>query len=322
MDEKLISVIIPTYNRSHLIKDAIFSVLNQTYQNFELIIVDAGSTDNTREIIKSIKDERIMYIFLDHKGSTPASGRNSGIAKSKGEYIAFLDSDDLWLPRKLEKQIKYFEENEHLLLVSTNGILISKKGTYIHLTLKENKIFSFNELLEKNFVMTSSVLMKKKTIKAIGLLDEIIGDYMEDYDYWLRILNYRDKSIMVLKAPLIKYRLHETNITKEFFYNTPLLLKRYNRLKYIFEKHIDRNQNYLKEILKERQNLIKISIMDSLLLQRKISLSHYLKFDYIKIKHKSAFLLKYYYSKFLKKYLKFVQESKIAHSLDKNIISN
>lgn len=110
MIKDLVSVIIPTYNRASLIKRSIMSVLNQTYNNLELIIVDDGSTDNTEEIVKSIKDERIVYIKQPNKGACEA--RNNGIDYAKGEYIAFQDSDDVWHINKIERQLETLKETD------------------------------------------------------------------------------------------------------------------------------------------------------------------------------------------------------------------
>lgn len=103
-----VSVIIPTYNRAHLIGRAIKSILNQTYQDFEIIVVDDGSTDNTEEVLKGFNDSRILYIRHNHNRGG-AAARNTGIKAARGKYIAFQDSDDEWLPEKLEKQMKVFE---------------------------------------------------------------------------------------------------------------------------------------------------------------------------------------------------------------------
>ncbi len=104
-----VSVIIPTYNRANLVSRAIKSVLNQTYQDFEIIVVDDCSEDNTEEIVKSFNDSRIRYIkHKKNKGGSAA--RNTGIKRARGKYIAFLDDDDEWLPSKLEKQIMLFEK--------------------------------------------------------------------------------------------------------------------------------------------------------------------------------------------------------------------
>ena len=107
----MISVIIPTYNREKLIMPAIDSVLKQTYQDIELIVVDDGSTDRTVELLKTIKDPRFYFVQTERNSGAPAA-RNIGIKQSKGEYIAFHDSDDIWMPHKLEKQLKFLKEND------------------------------------------------------------------------------------------------------------------------------------------------------------------------------------------------------------------
>lgn len=106
----LISVIIPTYNRGSLILGAVNSVLNQTYRNIELLVVDDCSTDNTSQILENLKDSRIKYIRLE-KNSGACTARNKGIEYASGEFIAFNDSDDLWLPEKLERQLAFLKEN-------------------------------------------------------------------------------------------------------------------------------------------------------------------------------------------------------------------
>ena len=113
-----VSIILPTYNRAHIIEKAIQSVLNQTYQDFEIIIIDDGSKDDTKKIIRGFqeKDNRIKYIrFEENKGA--AAARNAGIKMSKGEYITFQDSDDEWLPEKLEKQMKIIETSSENIVV-------------------------------------------------------------------------------------------------------------------------------------------------------------------------------------------------------------
>jgi len=113
MKNPTVSVIIPTYNRAHLVGRSIQSVINQTYQDFEIIVVDDGSTDNTEDIIKEFqkKDKRIKHI-KHNKNKGGSAARNTGIRAARGEYIAFLDSDDEWMPTKLEKQTSYFNHLE------------------------------------------------------------------------------------------------------------------------------------------------------------------------------------------------------------------
>lgn len=129
--EVLISVVVPTYNRSELIKRTIDSVLAQTYTNFELIIVDDASTDNTEDIVNEYHDDRIKFIKLNEnsKGTKP---RNMGIKESKGDYIALLDSDDEWLPNKLESQLNFLRAfNDDNMVCFTDLILKGTKKTSV-----------------------------------------------------------------------------------------------------------------------------------------------------------------------------------------------
>ena len=109
MNKPFFTVVIPTYNRAELLKEAIQSVFDQTFENFELIVIDDHSTDKTKDVVSSFHDSRIKYILNDHaKGG--AGTRNAGIFRAKGEWIAFLDDDDIWLPKKLELQYKKIQE--------------------------------------------------------------------------------------------------------------------------------------------------------------------------------------------------------------------
>lgn len=130
-----VSVIIPTYNRAHLVARAIQSVLNQTYQDFEIIIVDDASTDNTEEVVKSFNDKRVGYMQLNENSGTSAVPRNTAIKTARGKYIAFQDSDDEWLPEKLKKQVKVFKNVlAEVGIVYTDMRRISKDGKkeYFH----------------------------------------------------------------------------------------------------------------------------------------------------------------------------------------------
>ncbi|GAH74960.1 unnamed protein product, partial [marine sediment metagenome] len=165
-----VSVIIPTYNRAYLIGRAIQSVLNQTYQDFEIIVVDDGSTDDTEEIVRSFKDKRIGYVRHE-KNKGAAAARNTGIKAAKSEYIAFQDSDDEWLPEKLEKQMKVFENAPPEVGVVYTDFLRIKGNKKIHIpfswvTQKEGNIHK--ELLKGNFVTTQSVVIRKKCFKKSG----------------------------------------------------------------------------------------------------------------------------------------------------------
>ena len=150
-----VSVIIPAYNSSGFIEDALESVFKQTYRNYEVIVVDDGSTDKSAEIIGSFSDKRIIYIYQENHGVSVA--RNKGILESKGEYIAFLDSDDLWLPEKLEKQVAILNNNKNTGLVYTDFDVIHEgESSYWQLS-EDSKVFYkgnvFNKLFMKNLLL-------------------------------------------------------------------------------------------------------------------------------------------------------------------------
>jgi glycosyltransferase involved in cell wall biosynthesis len=181
-----ISVIIPSYNRAHCIAACISSVLTQTMQDLEVIVVDDNSTDNTKEVIKKITDPRVKY-FCHEKNQGGAVARNTGIKNSSGEFIAFLDSDDLWLPEKLEKQIQLLEsKGDDFGLCYTWFILQDPDGNEImrleyKVTGKSNP-----DLLVKNCVGTfSSVIFRKTVLDKINGLDEKMRS-CQDWDLFIR----------------------------------------------------------------------------------------------------------------------------------------
>lgn len=207
-----VSVIIPTYNRAHLIDKAIKSVLNQTFQDFEVIVVDDASTDNTEEMAKSFADFKVYYICHQHNRGASAA-RNSGIEASRGEYIAFLDSDDEWLPEKLNKQMKIFESESSEVGVVYTGVYYGdekdKKVKKVHMPRKEGYIYE--DLLKRETeIYISTVLLKKECFTKVGLFDEslFIG---EDYDMWLRIAKYY--KFRAIKELLVVGLIHDSQIT-------------------------------------------------------------------------------------------------------------
>jgi len=125
-----VSTIIPAYNCERYIKETIESVLSQTYKDIELIIIDDGSTDRTGEIVRSF-ESKVEYI-RQSKNTGPSAARNRGIEKAKGEYIAFLDGDDVWMPTKIEEQIKLLESNKDIALVYSNGYNVNLSGLKLH----------------------------------------------------------------------------------------------------------------------------------------------------------------------------------------------
>lgn len=163
-----ISVIVTTYNRFNLLQETINSILNQTYKNFELIIIDNYSIDNTEKIVKTYikKDKRIKY-YKNKNNGIVAINRNFGINKSQGRFIAFCDDDDVWINNKLEKQILEFKKDKKIGLICTNHIDIKENiELYNNKNLNDND-FTFCSLLKKNSVVNSSVVVKKSVINDV-----------------------------------------------------------------------------------------------------------------------------------------------------------
>jgi glycosyltransferase involved in cell wall biosynthesis len=182
----LISVIIPVYNRAWCIGQALDSVLGQTYKNFELIVVDDGSDDETGQILKNYKDnhENIKVLFQKNKGVS--SSRNLGILNSNGDFIAFLDSDDLWEKEKLQAQIEYFMKNKSAFVCQTEEIWVRNKKR-INPKKRHKKPFGdiFIPSLSLCLVSPSAVMMRREFFDESGLFDEKMTA-CEDYDLWLR----------------------------------------------------------------------------------------------------------------------------------------
>jgi glycosyltransferase involved in cell wall biosynthesis len=178
------TIIIPTYNRRQFLKIAIESVLKQTYSNYELIIIDDGSTDNTKELIKDYKDSRLSYHYQQNKG--PASARNLGIAKARGEFICFLDSDDRFRINKLEVSHKHIKENPSYKIFHSeevwyrNGKFLSQKKEH-----KKTAGFIFDNAVKLCSISISTAVIKKEVFEKIGNFDQTLLT-CEDYDFWLR----------------------------------------------------------------------------------------------------------------------------------------
>ena len=179
-----VSVIIPTYNRGWILKEAVESILTQDYKDFELIVVDDGSTDNTSEVLAPYGND-IRIFFQKNKGVSAA--RNRGITEASGQYIAFLDSDDLWLPRKLSTQINFFNQMPDALICQTEEIWI-RNGRRVNPKKRHKKLSGmiFEPSLELCLVSPSAVMIRRSLFDRVGEFDVTLPA-CEDYDLWLRI---------------------------------------------------------------------------------------------------------------------------------------
>lgn len=244
-----VSIIIPTYNCTRYLLEAIGSVLEQAYKDLEILIVDS-STDNTKEILRPyIENEIVRYIYQEPGGV--AAARNKGIAHVKGEYIAFLDADDIWLPEKIEYQMRAFQQCDGAGLAFTDYLrfdesgIIRQSGLFGELRVWFNKNRSstselaygqiYYELLTGNLMHTSSVIVKKDILQEVGLFDETFN-ISEDYDLWLRIA--RKYPVLYVNRVLCKYRYHADGLSGSA--DVRGLRWRYNNIR-VLEKHLSNN---------------------------------------------------------------------------------
>jgi len=211
-----VSVVIPTFNRRDLIGETIGSVLGQTFGNLEILVIDDGSTDDTKRIVDSIGDPRIRYFYQDHSGK-PAVPRNKGIKNARGEYIAFLDSDDLWLPDKLERQVGFLDKDPEIGLIYGQHLPFGnciQKATPLPIpsssTAKSGIIFK-SLFLSWNFIPCLEAVVRHKIIEEVGGFDEEPAlKAVEDFDLWLRIA--RIFRIQFIPEVMSKYRFHKDQI--------------------------------------------------------------------------------------------------------------
>jgi glycosyltransferase involved in cell wall biosynthesis len=204
-----ISVIIPTYNRGIFLSEAIQSVLAQTYKDYEIIVVDDGSTDDTKEQVRAFGDQ-IRYIYQENQG--PSAARNMGIQNAKGKYIAFCDSDDRFLPTKLEKQMEFIRNNPECYMLYSWYYNVNEKGEITKLrkplTCENQEHLQYCLFTRKFTIRTSTVLVHKSCFEKAGLFNEKFW-YSQDWDMWLRLAAYYHG--YCVEEPLSEYWLHGDN---------------------------------------------------------------------------------------------------------------
>lgn len=216
-----VSVIIPAYNRADVIRRAIDSVLSQTFEDMEIIVIDDGSTDNTQEVVHTIHDERIRYIRCEtNRGSGAA--RNEGLRVAKGKYIAFLDSDDEWLPQKIEKQVALMESLSEKWGICHTGARIIKDGSITVIRRANANGYAFRHyLFDKMSLTTSTVMIRKICVDRVGLFDERLWRG-QDAEFFLRIFKFY--KLAVLPDILAFFHLQTTKIFDSRFESSRLII--------------------------------------------------------------------------------------------------
>lgn len=211
-----ISIVIPVFNSSAYIKECVESVYNQTYQNFNIIVVDDGSSDNSLSILNEYKENKNLdnLILISQENRGPSYARNRGLEVADGEYIAFLDSDDKWLPSKLERQLDIFIKYPEIDLLGTTHIKDKVIGGL--------KKITFKSLLLSNQLITSSILVKSSVIRKYRF--SVVQKYSEDVRLWMEILS-DGYTCALLKEGLVSQtsnRLNATNSLSSNLWNMEL----------------------------------------------------------------------------------------------------
>ena len=212
----LISVIIPAYNAEKTIEEAVDSVLSQTYESLEVIIVDDCSSDGTKELLEALadKDPRVRVLSNDANIGVLKT-RLKGVHASFGKWIAFLDSDDIWEKDKLEKQVRLQEETASYLVYSGTGY-IRKNGETLSWVLHVPSEVTYKKLLKQNVISNSSVLVLKDVFLHFTPVSEDGNDMHEDFACWLSILKSGHK-VSGIDEPLVKYRVSNDSMTGNKF---------------------------------------------------------------------------------------------------------
>ncbi len=230
MNKKLVSIILPVFNGEKYLSYAIDSVLKQTYLYFEFIVINDGSTDNTSTILTIYKEKYPRIQVITHNTNIGiVKSLNEGLKLAKGEFIARIDSDDIWLTDKLNKQIEYLVKNPDIYLLGTAKKVIDKNGEI--LPSKEKQFYKYlvikKEIIKGNLFCHSSVVFRKEILNEVGYYNEKFLN-TEDYEYWIRILSYKKGEIM--PEPLVYYRVHGEMVS---------LRKRKQQFKYVIRSKIN-----------------------------------------------------------------------------------
>jgi len=207
-----VSVVIPAYNAMTYLPETLSSVLCQTFTNFEVLIVNDGSSDHIEKWASELTEPQVKFLSQANQG--PSSARNTGIAQAKGEYIAFVDADDIWEPTKLEKQVRCLDDNPAVGLVYNWTSVVDEQGK------ATGRVITYDaqgdvlrQILERNIIYCPSVIVRRCCFDMVGLFEPGLR-FNEDWEMWIRIASRYH--FAVTKEPLVYYRQHPTNSSKNW----------------------------------------------------------------------------------------------------------
>ncbi len=289
----------PVYNSELYIREAIDSILNQTFSDFEFIIIDDASTDKSVEIIQSYTDSRIQLI-VKPQNSGYTNSLNYGLKIAKGEYIARMDSDDISLPTRFEKQVAYLDRNPDVVLCGANYTIIGTDNVY-KLTENNDEIQMY--FITDNCIAHPVVMLRNSVLKKYAILYDVTKEPAEDFDLWVRLFNYG--KLHNLQEVLLNYRVHEqqvSNIQSEKQQNISI------DTKINIFKNLNINWNDIEEkvLRKHLSNIFFINLKELEILKKvnykilqsnetKLVFNHQLLSDYLR-KEEKRLLLRYFTS--------------------------
>ena len=213
--EPKVSVVIATHDHAHFLPDCLNSVRAQTYKDYEVILVDNGSKDNTKEVVKRLTWDKLKYFYQEDTGSV-AGPRNTGLKHSSGKYVSFLDSDDLWYPEKLSKAMKVFNDHADADIVSHELLeTVEGKASRV-LKVGPGSDNMFELLLQGNRLLGSATTIKRSVLMEVNGIDESkCFVHVEDYETWLR-LAHMGKKFYFIHETLGEYRVHKKNLSHDY----------------------------------------------------------------------------------------------------------
>ena len=225
----MVSVVMPAYNAEKTIQKSVESVISQTFQDWELIVIDDGSHDDTANILSRLveQDNRIRF-FQNEKNRGVSYTRNRAVLLANGEWIAFLDSDDLWMPNKLEKQLELSKKFSDMVVCYTASSFIDEKGNPYEYVMPAIERLNYKTLLHKNLMSCSSVMIRTSVMKKIQMPNDKMH---EDYYVWLNVLRNHGFAYGI-NEPLLIYRLGKKSKSSNRFKSAQMLLNSYRAIGY------------------------------------------------------------------------------------------
>ncbi|WP_415397887.1 glycosyltransferase [Sulfurimonas sp. CS5] len=272
-NQPLVSIVMNCYNSDEYLKEAIDSVIEQTYSNWEIIFWDNQSTDESAEIVKSYKDDRIKYFYAPVH-TLLGEARNKAVQKANGEWIGILDCDDIWHDDKLEKQLQVID-NDIGMVYSRSEFLVTDSGNKTHMAKRIKKNYYpkrkslpigeiFSELLYDCFIPLPSVLIRKDLFFQVGGIDGTLK-VAEDYDIFLKIANI--SKVAAVESVLCKYRVHDNNLShsnmQETFEESIQLIKKYLPDDNANSALLDWKAKYILSLLRQKRILEGLSKITS-----------------------------------------------------------